>query len=293
MATAFKINSASFKMHPTEPVLKASDIDSPVRRSGFYTITPEISFEILSSRNSINRSMKVVKVEQLVADILANNFVVNGESIIFSDSGQLLDGQHRLTACAQAGMPIISNVAFGIKAGARETLDQGKSRSAGDILGMEDCPYSNVVAAIARNYFGYTRGDRTNLTRTTNISTAQILEVVRSYPHIIEIAKWAGHHANNVRGFASASILGIARAILEPVYGDEAVFFLDRVALGDNIGSDDPAYAVRKRLSTHGRRPTFPFAIECIMRGAIAHVEGRKLSRIVIDGKLPALPIAD
>lgn len=278
MATAFKSEYRN---------LTPSYIDAMKGlHAGFYTISANSARELLK-RNVINRKMKEINRAQLRDDLVNGRFMLNGESIIFSSDGKLLNGQHRLEECAATGVPITSLVAMGIAPEAIYTMDQGRARTTGDILSMDGAKNANVLASIARWFESYSRGDGRTLGRGTAITRAAQLDVIQRHPELAEIANWATHFSADLRGLASASILGLARAILEPRFGDEAVFYLERVAKGDELSAEDPAFAVRRRLHNHPTRASFAFALECILRGAVAHMEGRKLTRIQIENQLP------
>lgn len=253
---------------------------------GIYIITGREARKLLS-RNKMNRKMAEMNRLKLREDLLNGRFVLNGESIIFAWDGTLLNGQHRLEECAETGVPITSVVVFGVDPTAIETMDQGKTRTTGDILTMKGVPNANMVASISRHLASYHRGDGKTLGRVGSTSRASQTAALSERPDVVGIAAWANHFQRDVKGMMSPSMLGLARAIIEPKYGDEGVFFLERVALGDNLSADAPAFAVRKRLLSHPKRASFPFAIECLLRGVVAHMEGRTLSRIQTHSVFP------
>lgn len=272
------------------PFLTLGHIDQAPLDCGFYTIEPILAAQLLQTRNPKNRTLKEVKIGQLVTDIKTGNFRLNGETIIFSDEGNLLNGQHRLSAVVITGRPITTVVVFGIPGDAVATMDQGKTRAVGDILHMEtDTPNGNTFAAILRGFIGYKSGDGTSFGRPSHITRAEILKAAQDNPQLGEITRWATRFKSDVKGVTTCSHLGIARAILEPVYGGEVVCFLEHVARGDGLSIDSPGFAVRRRLTSNAGRMGIASAIECMMRGAIAHMEGRRLSRIQMDGRLPLL----
>lgn len=68
-------------------------------------ITPERAATIME-QNIINRKINQANVDFLVDQMNDDQFVFNGESIIISNEGHLLDGQHRLMACIKSNKPI-------------------------------------------------------------------------------------------------------------------------------------------------------------------------------------------
>jgi hypothetical protein len=79
--------------------------------------------------------------------MVAGDWWLNGETIIFGSDGTLLDGQHRLFAIAQAGVFVDLLVVRGIDEEAFRTLDGGRTRTTGEVLGIEGEKNSNNVAA--------------------------------------------------------------------------------------------------------------------------------------------------
>lgn len=106
-------------------------------------ITPETAIAMLET-NVHNRSMKRTAIAEDVRD---GNWELNGETIVFSDEGVLLDGQNRLAACIEANKPIVTIVVRGISAEAQMTIDTGIKRQVADQLKMLGYKDPNFVAA--------------------------------------------------------------------------------------------------------------------------------------------------
>ena len=106
-----------------------------LKTSNCVIITPEIAKQWLSMSKG-NRSISRGAVAKIKADIIAGNWERNGDRIKFLEDGTLYDGHHRLTACAESGMPILTDV-FIINDDAKKTIDKGKPRSTADNLVMD------------------------------------------------------------------------------------------------------------------------------------------------------------
>ena len=65
------------------------------------TITPELAAEFLK-KNKSNRPLSSKHVIALAGSIERGEWMFTGESIKFSESDTLLDGQHRLSAIVMA-----------------------------------------------------------------------------------------------------------------------------------------------------------------------------------------------
>ena len=98
-------------------------------------ITPEIAKEYLS-HNIINRNISDGKVRAYAKDMENGKWQLNGESITFNESGELTNGQHRLTACIKCNHYFDAVVVRGISDSV-SLYDRGRSRSVADAMVME------------------------------------------------------------------------------------------------------------------------------------------------------------
>jgi hypothetical protein len=106
---------------------------------GIHTFTSTQAIEILE-RTTHQRPVSTIRVQIIAGDLKAGRWKLNGESIVLSwnDEGEIivLDGQHRLWACAEADMPLKSYVSFVEDRGVFDTFDQGGVRSGADVASV-------------------------------------------------------------------------------------------------------------------------------------------------------------
>jgi hypothetical protein len=95
------------------------------------TITKPMADKMLKNNNG-NRVVKRAHVDFLKRQIKNGLYSFTGETIIIGASGNILDGQHRLTAVSECGIPITVLVATGIDDVARKDIDSGISRTLAD-----------------------------------------------------------------------------------------------------------------------------------------------------------------
>jgi hypothetical protein len=98
------------------------------------TITPDIACLYLKFNNN-NRPLRKSHIWELASDMIKGNWQVTHQGIAFDITGRLIDGQHRLHAIIEAGVPIKTSVTRGCSASSFSILDRGSNRSASDILG--------------------------------------------------------------------------------------------------------------------------------------------------------------
>lgn len=98
-------------------------------------VTPALAKRWLES-NTINRPLRRSVVDGHIAAYMRGEHRLTHQGIAFADTGELLDGQHRLTAIAEMPSHFIAEimVTTGLPASSFEALDQGLKRSHSDVL---------------------------------------------------------------------------------------------------------------------------------------------------------------
>ena len=89
----------------------------------------EVTVEVIDSaaaeaylqNNAYHRKVKQKKVDEYMKEMQDGKWKLNGKSIIFDKNGRLLNGQHRLAAVVQAGVPLTILVVRGIDPEVLET----------------------------------------------------------------------------------------------------------------------------------------------------------------------------
>jgi hypothetical protein len=157
-------------------------------------ITPDVARTMLD-RNTGNRPVDKSVLDRYTMEMKCGRWLNDGAPIRFSKSGRLLDGQHRLSAVCQSGIPIDAVVVCGLDDDAFKTMDTGKARIAADVLGAKGYPHRIAAAAIAAAWFYYTKnghpGARGGADKITN---AIALDIYESNPEIAEAASFRGAH---------------------------------------------------------------------------------------------------
>ena len=115
--------------------------------SNFYRVEEPVKQLVTASKhlvdqllelNTCNRKLDRKAISYLQSEINIGKWKEVGD-IIVSKNGVLLDGQHRLTALAEAGYPPLKFwLYYGVEDNYREAIDQGKRRTVKDILAIQD-----------------------------------------------------------------------------------------------------------------------------------------------------------
>src|SRR5881397_2396243 len=103
--------------------------------------------------------------------------------------GRVRDGQNRLHAIVQAGMPVRSVVARGVSEDAFDVMDTGRSRNAADVLHIHGYPTQNALAAAARGLMFIERYGRVFPTQRDShlyVTPVTTLQYVQRHPELID-----------------------------------------------------------------------------------------------------------
>ena len=107
-------------------------------------ITPEMASGLLS-KNTHNRTISKVKVTQMVNDIKSGRFETTHQPVAIAEDGELIDGQHRLTAIVESGIAVELLVAYNAPRSTK--IDIGKIRDARTSLYM-----AGIVEKASKEY---------------------------------------------------------------------------------------------------------------------------------------------
>ena len=115
-------------------------------------ITPELAVSYLEN-NTDNRAVTQNTVTALAELIRKGEWRITHQGIAVSPTGRLLDGQHRLWAIIEAGIPVHILVARNVPDEAFAYMDIGKKRSLADRLRL-DRTVAEVVRLATAMVFG-------------------------------------------------------------------------------------------------------------------------------------------
>ena len=234
-------------------------------------VTPELAVKWLEG-NVHNRPITQAKVDAYARDMKLGQWDLNGEAVIFDWNDTIQDGQHRLYACVEVGVPFQTLVTRGIDPATFKTIDTGKARSAKDVLGIKGYVNLTTLAAAAANVIRIQRGDPRS---GAAIPNSEILAFVDANPDFVE---WVDRAR---RGGGIESFSSIVSAVLfigSKTHHERAVDFLMQFKRGENLQFGSPVLAVRNRLFAD-KKLTKIERMSLIILAWNAFVEGRTLSK--------------
>ena len=117
-------------------------------------ITPLQAKHILKHYNNSaanpNRKPSRVVVSKYASDMLNGDWKKTGQTLQFSSEGMLMDGQHRLLAVVETGIPQSFIMVYGLDKSAFDVIDNGKSRTYADVAGIKGYRDPIILTALAR-----------------------------------------------------------------------------------------------------------------------------------------------
>jgi hypothetical protein len=208
-------------------------------------ITPQRAEQLLQ-RNSNNRSVRARNVAKLAKDMKNGSFPFTGETVKISPEGKVLDGQHRLLACVQAGVSFHTLVAYNVPEDAMPMIDKGVSRRFDDTLGWKGVPNRRDAAAVTRRMALLVDGITLRDTNTLALYTdQQLVDVYDSLADQIQVAVQRGGTVSNAIG-RSTTGWAVPLCWLALNSDDDSVAeFTDLLVSGASLSEGSPILALR------------------------------------------------
>ncbi len=202
------------------------------------------------------RKLKKAWARALQSYMREGDFTFNYDSVMFDENGNLLNGQHRMTAAVAAKMPLRVVVIRGVPAevGLITTVDRGLARTLHDeLLNRGEQNVNRLVVALVQSWH-YERSQSPIPGRTQKIPVLKMVAFLNENPEIRESVAVAGRY-----GIAQCLRTGTGAfchfAMTRACGGSElpTLFFRD-FAKQVGLKEGDPALLLRRRLEQNRKR---------------------------------------
>jgi hypothetical protein len=256
-------------------------------KAGVAEITPELAQSILKNNNDGNRPLKKDHIKMLTDSIKRGEWMLNGESIAFSESGRLLDGQHRLTACVNSGKSFKTIVIRGIEDdSAFGTIDIGKPRSVTDLMSLKGLPKAPLFAAIAKQHKAWIETEEENRNKFTLATRKYTERNIALHGEKYKEVILPAFEAAQKLGRKSAAIGFAALLILDIAMDDGEEFFVDLESMWKNECSPEaqsPSFVLYELIQNeeHIFRPAkMTFLASVTIKAFNAHLKKEKIKKL-------------
>lgn len=212
----------------------------------FAPLTPSLA-RLLLTMNGSNRTYRETRAKLYAKDILESRWQVNGETISISSCGHLNDGQHRCYAVVIADRAIDVLFTFGVSYESRLTTDTGKSKQAGDFLGMEGMKNANHLAAIAGQIILIEANGKVATGKNMIVPTKSEIRERVEYDGDIE-KSFLAVRQKNAGKVSSLTTLSVAHYMLAKRDRAAADTFITKLISGAELKDRDPIFTAREKL---------------------------------------------
>ncbi|MDO5501512.1 MAG: hypothetical protein Q4F67_17725, partial [Propionibacteriaceae bacterium] len=136
----------------------AFDVASTRIDSAIVMVDPATALRWLT-RNRKNRTLRQGTVARYRSDMQEGRWTFAADPVRFDTAGNLIDGQHRLTALSELdGITIPMLVVRGLPTDAQDVMDQGVKRTPGDQLALHGVKDANRIAAAVKQFIAWDSG---------------------------------------------------------------------------------------------------------------------------------------
>lgn len=233
----------------------------------------------------------LTKISECIRD---GKFVLNGESIIISETGRLMNGQHRILAVINTGIGIWSVVVEGIPDAYFATIDSGKSRSFGDVLHIAGAENTTVLAATVQRLAEYLKDER-GVGTAMPISHSELMQTRDICRGLDEHCRACG--TAGLKRVVAPSRIAWLHYLVHKECCDLVGDFFDKLASGELLNKTSPILALRNRLILDKTSKTHLSTREVmalLVKAWNAHISKKPLSvlRWSVDEDFPELLFA-
>lgn len=192
------------------------------------TITPKVA-ENLLERCEFNRTLKTKQVNDIAASMIRNEWELNGEAIIITKSGKLVNGNHRLHGCIKSGVPFKTVVIVGIEDEQSMTYDLNAKRRISDICAFyfkeHKKEYSRVPLSYWNCCYAITKIQEKQLLLSElhsipndTLGFGQTIEFVEKHKEAVEFILSNDSNSMKAHGLKKACIYAAVMAAFESGY---------------------------------------------------------------------------
>ena len=219
---------------------------SSVVRSEVVFVTPSLAVEMLT-RNARNRKLTPGHVDEFEALLRRGEMCLNGSTIGFDTSGNLLNGQHRLNAVVNTGIGFWVVVVTGLEGEVFDTIDTTvRPRQVGEILALEGTENAMLKTAMARALYAFAVTGEfapTNKKLLRGFTAARARGILTRNPEMHEMAS----EVHSVSIWRTA-VCGAVATVFHKVSPQLAGRFLDVLRHGGE--RDTPFHRLREWMIT-------------------------------------------
>lgn len=224
-------------------------------------ITPSKAISMLKATTIRNRPLSYGLVNSYANAMRARKWQENGEAIILDDNGNVIDGQHRLSAIVQCGIPQTLLVVSGVSPECFKTIDSGRKRTYSDHLAIAGMKDTKRLAAICGAVFTYEmKGEFANHknpadSKLTGRQTGYdvVSETNKRMPLLIDACKVTSAWNKKVNSKLPLALVGGTYYVFAKIDKSDSDRFFDDIIEINFSGPSDPRKRLYEMCTARGR----------------------------------------
>jgi len=216
-------------------------------------VTPELAARLLEHHNTDNRTLRPGTVNHYKAVILSGQWHLTHQGMAMDQRGIVQDGQHRLAAIRDSGVPCPVAFFVGMPIENFKAIDEGLLRRAADLIGKDGTQYAALSASIMKliDAFDATEPRRVYHQKMTNESVYDMVQL--DAENIRDSVRYGSSHYKkckmNATGLGGAHYLIRKHNGRDNVYVEAFFYGLSHGIKGDTrivLDDDDPRTKLRE-----------------------------------------------
>lgn len=228
-------------------------MERPNQTASLIEITPEIAKDMLSRQENY-RKLYTDRATRLSELFATGNYVCDGNPLKLNAAGNLIDGQHRLTAIVRSGITAWFWVITGVADSApidEETL----SRTFNHYCAHAKVKNANAVASAVGWYWKILRREQTGRVSAMahggpqRPAVVEMKRILRDNPSIIESTSLAIHNS-----FVSGGLLAALHYYIARDNYEIATRFVEEMKTTANKGIDDPIRRFQDKMAHNSEK---------------------------------------
>lgn len=251
-----KVANSEISTMSTDDILQlASPLYQEVENNGdkikvrIVEITPQLA-EILMSRNTNNRPINNSNVNYLIKEIKSGNWKLNGESIKIDKDGNMIDGQHRLTAIIKTGVSLSLFIMSGFKSEIFTVLDTGRKRQGSDALSTHGVLNASTMASTIKHIIQFENlsYSETGAAGRTISNQGMIEYYDANSESLTKSVAFGKKHYVNCNKILTPSLIAVFHYLFEKKSEVECEIFLTTLCSGLGLEAQSPINVLRNKL---------------------------------------------
>ena len=247
-------------------------------------VTPKMALEILNKHlvPEHQRKLSEAVVESYACIMRAGQWLLTHQGIAIDETGELIDGQHRLRAIVASGVTVPLMVTTGIPHNGNETgvltidaIDRGTERGVGAQLQLRHGISNGNLTA------GAFRGVLWLAANSVKIKPGKFYvgAALRVNEHYGNEIKYCVEHRSRDKGVRNAAVIA-ACAFAMKACNEQVRDFYHKLTTGENIASGDPAMTARRWLMNTDSRGGTLSEYRGVLICAMKHVNQEQVKTV-------------